>query len=112
MKKDIAEQINELLSEYEFNYNGESYNQVQEIIEQYIHEREIVYYSRAMEYLTENDPSLRESMELADEMGFSVINLNSETLATLLYQKELQTNFYELESELMELIDEYEMEEA
>lgn len=111
MKKEIAEQINELLSEFEFNYQGESFDQVHENIQEWIYQQEIVYYSRAIEYLTENDPSLVESMELADEMGFSVINLNSEALATLLYQNELQTNFYELESELMELINQYEMEE-
>ena len=49
-----------------------------------ISEDEIIYYSNAMKYLSENDNSLRESMEIADELGYKPKNINSELLATLL----------------------------
>jgi len=54
-----------------------------------ISEREIIYYSRALEYLSENDPSLVDSMALAHEMGYELSSLNSEILATLHWQNYL-----------------------
>ena len=47
-------------------------------------EVEIIYYSNAMEYLMERDPSLRESLEIAHEYGYTADNINSELLASLL----------------------------
>lgn len=47
-------------------------------------DEEIIYYSRAMDFLKEYDPSLRDSLSLAAEYGYSPANLNSETLASLL----------------------------
>ena len=52
----------------------------------YIHAEEIIYYNRAMEYLSEHDFSLRESLAMADDFGMEVKNLSSETLATIHYQ--------------------------
>ena len=43
---------------------------------------EIIYYSKAMEYLKEHDTSLSESIELATEYGYTLENINSEPLAT------------------------------
>jgi len=56
---------------------------------QFCLESDILYYNRAMEYLSENDWTLTESLQLAHEMGFSLENLNSETLATIHYQDAL-----------------------
>jgi len=56
---------------------------------------EIIYYYKAMEYLKENDPSLSESVELAHEYGFTLENINSETLASLHASRERQNKFYE-----------------
>lgn len=61
---------------------------------------EIIYYSRAMEYLRENDPSLYVSLAIAAEYGYEVQNLNSEILASLLASKLVRDEFYELESEI------------
>ena len=58
---------------------------------------EIIYYYKAMKYLTENDPSLHESMEMAAEFGYSPENLNSELLATLLATRKAQEEFRNLE---------------
>tara|TARA_R100000329_G_C7588057_1_gene208498 strand:- start:66 stop:491 length:426 start_codon:yes stop_codon:yes gene_type:complete len=62
---------------------------------------EIIYYSKAMEYLKENDCSLSESIELANEMGFTLENINSETLASLHASRNREEIFYnEIEPQL------------
>jgi hypothetical protein len=77
---------------------------------------EIIYYGTAIEYLQKNDPSLRESLGLASEMGFSMDKLNSETLASLLASENTRIEFEELESEvsdlIAELLEQEESEEA
>ncbi len=69
-------------------------------------EVEIIYYSRAMDYLSENDPSLRESLEIASEYGLDVQYLNSELLASLLASKLAREEFYGLEPEITAFFDE------
>jgi hypothetical protein len=73
---------------------------------------EIIYYSRAMEYLTENDNSLRESLSIASEMGFDLKNLSSETLASLLASQNEREAFADIETELQELLEEIMEDEA
>jgi|688.fasta_scaffold1301197_2 hypothetical protein len=58
-----------------------------ETLNHYINEHEIIYYSVAIDFLRDNDTSLRESMEIAEDFGYSPKNLSSEILATLLFQK-------------------------
>ena len=60
-----------------------------EYLQERINECEVVYYSAAIKYLSENDPSLYESLSLAEEYGFTLDKLNSETLATILLQSNL-----------------------
>lgn len=51
----------------------------------YIYEHsDIISYNRAMKFLQENDPSLRQAFDCAEEFGCDVKSLNSELLATLL----------------------------
>ncbi len=45
---------------------------------------EIIYYTRAIEYIKENDPSMMECFEIASDYWYDVKNLNSELLASLL----------------------------
>lgn len=75
-------------------------------------EIEIIYYSNAMEYLTQNDTSLKQSLEIASELGYTNKYLNSELLATLLASKNAIENFSDLESEInnyfTELLEEIE----
>ena len=61
---------------------------------------EIIYYYEAMKYLAREDASLSESLELAIEYGYTVENLNSEILATLLYQKNLDNQWAEISEEV------------
>ena len=72
---------------------------------------EVIYYSNAINYLRENDPSLKESLEIASEYGFELNNLSSETLASLLKSQNERENFTELESEINDFFTELEEQE-
>jgi hypothetical protein len=48
---------------------------------------QIIYYHNAIKFLQENDASLYESIELAEEFCTPLKNINSEFLATILLQK-------------------------
>lgn len=61
---------------------------------------EIIYYSNAINYLKENDPSLRESMEIAQEYGYEPKNINSELLASLLASQNARDEFYTLQDDI------------
>jgi hypothetical protein len=69
-------------------------------------EQEVIYYSNAMEYLTENDNSLRESLEIADDLGFRPNNLNSEVLASLLKTRKCEEEFESYEDKINEFFEE------
>lgn len=70
-------------------------------------DQEIIYYNRAMDYLRKHDPSLRESIELALDYGYSIANLNSELLATILASQNNRDSFGEHWNEIESLLDEY-----
>jgi len=65
---------------------------------------DIIYYATAMDYLRENDTSLNESMEIADEYGYEPKNINSELLASLLASRNAREEFAELEGEIEEFL--------
>ena len=73
---------------------------------------EIIYYSNAIDYLAENDPSLHESLELAYEFGFELSKLNSEVLASLLASEKCLNDFSALETDIEEFFNELEEEDA
>lgn len=66
---------------------------------------EIIYFAKAMEYLSENDQSLQESLEIASELGYTPDNLNSEILASLLASRLERDKFYELQDEIEEFFN-------
>ena len=66
---------------------------------------EIIYYANAMEYLTQNDTSLTESLELASEYGYETNNLNSELLASILASENAREEFYELRDKIEEFFE-------
>ena len=76
---------------------------------------EIIYYSTAIKFLQENDASLKESLEIAEECGFEISSLNSEVLASLLASRQAEEEFYDLQSEIddffQDLCDELDEEE-
>lgn len=65
---------------------------------------EIIYYSRAMEYLSENDNSLKESLNIAQDFGYTPDNLNSEILASLLASQNAETDFMSFENKINEVV--------
>jgi tetratricopeptide (TPR) repeat protein len=82
----------------------------EKVYEQQGFEVEIIYYRKAIEYLLKNDPSLYESLEYAHDLGFTLTNLNSETLASIHASHEAQAEFddqIEDFEELLELINNY-----
>jgi hypothetical protein len=95
--------------------NGENVNSFNDIYEQ-VEEQggfnvEIIYYSRAMEYLMENDTSLQNSMELAADFGYTPENINSELLASLLASQYSMEELYKCEHEITEFFNELDNEE-
>jgi hypothetical protein len=67
---------------------------------------EITYYSKAMEYLSKNDPSLKESLRIAEDFGYRPGDLHSELLATLLATEENKDYFYDMEDNIRHFFEE------
>jgi len=84
-----------------------SYDELEiELNENGAYDIEIIYYATAMEYLTENDTGLHESMSIADEYGYEPKNINSELLASLLASQNAREEFYDLQDEIEEFLEE------
>ena len=110
--KDLKTVLNEVfknsdLNPVDFIVDANDYNDDLEGLKNYlseargfINENDIIYYSEAIKYLAENDNSLKESLEIASEYGFTLEKLNSEILASLLYQRNLRDEFEELWAEV------------
>lgn len=90
--------------DYILNSDFNDLEEFNETLNDYINEHEIIYYSVAMEFLRDNDNSLRESLEIAEEYGYSPKNLSSEILATLLIQKYMHNEAGELIEEIENLL--------
>ena len=91
-------QSSHYLCDLSFNFNLEiqSLEEVQTNLLDLIDEQEVIYYQDAIKYLMEEDPSFQESFGLANDLGYSLDNLNSETLATIHYQDRLQEEASEI----------------
>ena len=84
----------------------ETLDELTEILEEnQFFDAEVIYYYNAMKYLSENDPSLQYSMELAHDLGFECKNLNSELLASLLQTEKNREDWQEIIKELELLIN-------
>jgi hypothetical protein len=66
---------------------------------------EVIYYTTAMEYLMARDPSLRESIGIAEEYGYTLKNVTSEELASLLASRECREEFMSYEDEITEFFN-------
>ena len=65
----------------------------------------IIYYHKAMKYLQENDTSLTESLNIANDLGYKTCDLNSEMLASLLASQQAEEEFSEYEDKINELLN-------
>ena len=86
-------------------YNEDTFNDFCDKVNDAIMQEEIIYYYEAMKYLTIEDASLSESLGIASEMGITTENLNSELLATLLYQQNLTNQWYEISEQVEEIFN-------
>jgi ribosome-interacting GTPase 1 len=66
---------------------------------------DVIYYSEAIKYLSREDASLSNSLDIASEYGYEIKDLNSELLATLLYQQKLNEQWYEISEQIEELFN-------
>lgn len=95
--KDLINNTTHLRDCVDVNYlTSTDEDSLREEIQDYINSEEIIYYTYAIKYLSENDPSLRDSLALASDMGCDMNNLNSETLATIHYQDVMSQELAEL----------------
>lgn len=79
----------------------EDVNQLKEYFEvinedRYITDEDVIYFNDAMNYLQENDVSLIKSISIATDLGYSLQNLNSEVLASLLKSQNNMDEFNDL----------------
>ena len=72
-----------------------SFNTYDKAIE-WCNEQEIIYYGVAMNYLIDYDCSLVDSIASAHDMGLSLENITSETLANIHYQDSLINSIKEV----------------
>ena len=86
-------------------YNEDTFNDFCDKVNDAIMQEEIIYYYEAMKYLTREDASLSQSIEIASEFGYTTENLNSELLATLLYQQNLTNQWYEISEQVEEIFN-------
>lgn len=83
--------------------NEDTFNDFCDKVNDAIMQEEIIYYSEAIKYLMREDASLGQSLEIASEYGYTTEQLNSELLATLLYQQKLTEQWYEIENQVSKL---------
>lgn len=109
-KEEFFKQLNTKISVLDY-IDPESVESFDDVLDQledngaFDAEGEVIYYSHAMDYLKENDPSLQESLEIAGEMGYTPETLDSEILASLLKAQKLREDFYEHEDEITEFFE-------
>lgn len=95
LKKELEENLDIIISEDDLE--SISLDSVRDyIIDNNMLNEDIIYYYHAMEFLKENDASLMDSLEIADELGYSVKDLNSELLASLLKTRMNEETFYNI----------------
>jgi len=85
--------------------NEDTFNNFCDKVNDAIMHEEIIYYYKAIKYLMLEDASLYDSLEIASEYGLRTEDLNSELLATLLYQKKLTEQWYDIETEVKEIFN-------
>ncbi len=82
----------ELIDNLDIEYvldNADCADDISDGLNELISQEDIIYSFNAMEYLLENDQSLCESINIAVEYGYELNHVNSELLATLLFQQNL-----------------------
>ena len=104
IQKTRAAELNEEIESTEFLSRlsfvvekGMDTDELRDELETLINQEEVIYHGAAMEFLTENDASLFESLQIAADFGYEVQNLSSEILATLLLQARMTEDLNSIE---------------
>lgn len=66
---------------------------------------EIIYYDKAIKFLSEHDPSLNDSMEIAKEYETPLEFINSEYLASILATQMLYNELSDLQDNINEILE-------
>jgi len=69
---------------------------------------EIIYYSNAIKYLQENDPSMQEAIEISSDYWYETKNLDSELLASLLATRNNEEDYSKFIDEVVEFVNDLE----
>lgn len=84
----------------------ESVDEVEEYLQDNgLFDVEIIYYTKAMDYLHEHDNSLQISLGLAHDMGYTIDKVNSELLASLLASENMREEFGNVRDEIEEALE-------
>jgi hypothetical protein len=109
---DISNKLQQIAEDNQFDIdlqnlycNEDTFNDFCDKVHNAIMQEDIIYYYEAMKYLLREDTSLSESLEIASEYGYTTENLNSELLATLLYQQRLTNQWYEISEEIEQIFN-------
>jgi hypothetical protein len=114
-KQEIIEYFNRISADLEFDImdhlteddldNMEDFDDLVDILRNDgAFDVQIIYYHKAIKYLQENDPSLTESLNIANDYGYKTCDLNSEMLAGLLASQNAEAEFYDYEAQINELL--------
>ena len=90
--------------EHDFEYIRNADDLYEELESNEAFNIDIIYYSRAMTYLSENDFSLSESIEIAVQHGYSLENINSELLASLHASQKARDDFWRCKDDINEIL--------
>ena len=86
-------------------YEDDTFTDFCDKVNDAIMEENVIYYSEAIKYLMREDASLSNSLDIASEYGYTTDQLNSELLATLLYQQKLNEQWYEISEQVEEFFN-------
>ena len=91
--------------------HSDAYNSIYEMIsDNNGFDIDIIYYFDAINYLKENDSSLKESINIALEYGYTLESINSELLASLLASQNAREEFSELQYKIDKFFENLEEE--
>lgn len=68
-------------------------------------DEDVIYYSKAINYLAEHDPSLHTSLNLAAEQGYEAADLSSEILASILASNVNRETFQDNADEINDYLE-------
>ncbi len=96
----------DFLEELDQQDPAKCFEDIQEKLEEnYFFNVEVIYHYDAMKYLTENDQSLQESIQIAVDHGFTLESINSEILASLLASQNVRETFCYLRDQIIEFFE-------